>query len=1460
MVAESKTLPRPATRHKRRIQTPPPSPSDSDDTSGAAIPQQQDTEPSTLRVEERDQEDSLKKRLRLFADNNGQVQRMNSRYNECAVQEVDIESLYAQRRQQFAKHGRSHSDSSRAFVSSASSPGSRRDRNSIFSIFRWFRKESKSDDFDEEFAPSAPPSPQLIKGYSSSCGSVDTLFSTATASSFAFVQPALYRPFGGGIQPEKRIITGPETETYRKRLRQRDRIRELDKHLTLKKKYNLFGSDTLHRSADDVNFKHYFLNKSLDSFKVNDFSPGSKNSTLNRKKRKAPPPPVVEEKSKEPSCANSLENNKENKDINNDLETANVNIVVLRPHHRRTVSDSAQNRKSFVHVKGKRKAPPPPINNNIEVKIENEEVVETQSLGRKKRHAPPPPSEIVEDNGTNLDTDRYLNAEEKLRLIENIAKLQAHADRQTLLVSSPPASPTVRNKMSHTVFNDSLKLERGVLKANKTEVQSSEMKPSTPTPVSPRPWYKRNMVNKEKSLEKKSDKSKIEDWMPEVAIARTSVISQDTNSVSSSSSNNSSSFRLSSIFSRFEKPEEKRKSQISMLVNISELDREAAEIVQREHEKEKAIMAAEDAKYYTAIEEPPNDPNEPPILEIISKENKADETGESTRKTGARELISLFNSITNVTKVTVNSAFFSKDGPSIFTKEGVEKRFSASGVSAKTAEEKTKESFSKINGYKTETVTVETKETYLGSPGFGRRLKLFRQDIKDTESSSEDASPQVVIEEVEEDFDPEKSRTQAMYEANRIRKHLTPSPTIPTIAEMSESITSIATSPGSTLNARETENSVKPTPVEQSTVSTTSKSNALQTTTSEPQATKPTMNYSIWTCPRCTLENPRWRVTCEACDMWRPAVRRDVIDKLTNANMGSTIAVNVIKAGKPKSVSAIKSLTYQVVAQDVSHDSVAKERNNVIKAVNPKSASAITSLTSQVVAQDITHVSRSSIAKESIKVMKAENPKSVSANKSLTSEVVAQDIPDVSHDNLARESTIDVKSTNSSVNSSANPFSSVFANCSKSEISKPITVSGLLSNSSYKPKEPLLSDSEKFKPSKSPRLISARTSLTNKGPSAVLNSVSKPFVLQKECKTHSETVSDTVNTMEVPNLSSHTNTNETELEEVRKARLAFFQKDSSVERKEEDEMNNESSQIRSLNQAKIDTLFSIASKGSLATNEEERRKIKEILKEMKDSLPKKSKQNKSEAGSSKVDTKPGVVKTDNIQISISPTTDTSNAARLGAIKKSTVQNVSPSSNVLKSLLNGKSNDGKRSEVYLVKTETVIEEVKVKAKDGYKNPKISTSVQTNGIIRQVEPLESSSVVSNEAAKSVAGKPPTPKVTRKEVLVPVTVEEHVIKNGATHTTTSKEQRKMGIGNFELIRPRDFAGIEATKTGNEVKAVHFYANIPSTRNEDLTAVSTSSSSSESSEITQLTAQLTKPKGLADFKGNFVKRKLFI
>ncbi|XP_046676414.1 uncharacterized protein LOC124364747 isoform X3 [Homalodisca vitripennis] len=1391
LVAEG---PRPAIRHKRRIPTPPPSPTPPEPDDSTTEQDQ-----TTLRVEERDQEDSLKKRLRLFTENNGQSRRMNGQYNECS--DVVIDSLYAQRRQQFTKHGRSQSDSSHAFISSASSSGSRRERSStsaIFSIFRWFRKDGKSDEFDAEFAPSAPPSPQLIRNFSSSCGSVDTLFSTATASSFAYVHPALYRPFGAANPPEKRILAGPETETYRNRLKQRDRIRELDKNLTLKKKYHLFGSGTLHRSADDVNVRHLYLNNSLDSLKVNEVSPGSKNSTLGRKKRKAPPPPLIEEKLKENSLPIRLEDNNENESRNIEKHDPSSKINLNKPRHRRTVSDSAKDRKSFVHVKGKRKAPPPPpaVNSvsDKEERTANHEVLGTQSLGRKKRHAPLPPLDI--SSGERVDNkftpQGCLTPDEKQRLIDNIAKLQAAADRRSLLLSTPPASPTQSSKMSHTVCNDSLKLEKGVLKANKTEVQSPETKPFTPTPVSPRPWYKRNIINKEKSLEKKKDKSKIDDWMPEIAIARGNVITQDTNPshVNDSSSNNSNggnnSYRLSSIFSRFEKPEEKRKSQISMLVNISELDREAAEIVQREQEREKALLAAHDAKFYNSIV--PLETNTKPELEIEVVEEKVVE--DPPKRSGARELISLFNAIGSVTKVTVNSAF-TKEGPSIFTKEGIEKRFSISGDTVKTSEEKVvKETVTKSNGYKMETVIVETKESFSGSPGIKRRRNVFHQDDSGSSSSSEAATPKVVIEEIE-DFDEEKSKTQVLYEANKIRKHHSPSPSIPTIAEMSESVSSVATSTGSTINDGARSVSTTPTPI----IKPAADVNEIR----GPQA-QPSKNYSIWTCPRCTLENPRWRVTCEACDMWRPAVRRDVIDKLTNANMGATIAVNVIKGGESNSTSVVKTSTPQT---------------------EPKIVSSVIS---------------------------------------------------------DKEPRVEIKTRALADRTTVNSNGSKLLSSSKTEHLKPLTVSGLLSND-YKTTESSVLEKDKVT-SKVNGAIATRLSslsetsqgvskLAGNNSSVAIKDENKPtgkssssvlITKKTDTPTSSKTETPIDSKTKIP-INSKTETpassnTESDMDEVRRARLAFFQKSQSNENKNEEGAGKMEVSRPSINQAKIDALFTIASKGSLATNEEERLRVKEILKEMKNSLPKKTNQHKSVSGQGNVsnmkediNVKENINKKDNTSITSTPDSSR-DAVRLGAIKKSTVQTpaASASSGTKKESVE-KSQNNKKAEIYLVKTETVIEEIKVKGKDGVKTPKMSTSVQTNGVVRKIEP--NLSVTNGEGAKSVTGKPPTPKAARKEIIVPVTVEEHVVKDDVVHVKSSKEPRKIGIGTFELIRPRDFASIEATKMGVDVKApIHVYANIPRTHNDDSSADSTSSSSSESAEISQLTAELTKPKGLADFK----------
>uniref|UniRef100_A0A0A9YVE1 CAP-Gly domain-containing linker protein 1 n=2 Tax=Lygus hesperus TaxID=30085 RepID=A0A0A9YVE1_LYGHE len=253
-------------------------------------------------------------------------------------------------------------------IHSSRSGGSRRDRTSgIFSFFRWFKKE-KSEDSEEESPPS-PSSPVLRRANGSITGSVDTLFSTATTRSFAFVQPSHYRPYGAANPPEIRICPGPETNTYRNRIRQRDLLRQKEQNISLREKYRLYASETLPRSVDRIN--------EISGAQHTTSPSGSNNSTIRRQKRPAPPPPVVKSNStSEKSLPITLANEVNDQDIGR--------------QHRRTLSEPSPTR--YVkpcHVKGKRKAPPPPNNSNNTAQSRPSD--RTLSLQRKKRRAPPPP-------------------------------------------------------------------------------------------------------------------------------------------------------------------------------------------------------------------------------------------------------------------------------------------------------------------------------------------------------------------------------------------------------------------------------------------------------------------------------------------------------------------------------------------------------------------------------------------------------------------------------------------------------------------------------------------------------------------------------------------------------------------------------------------------------------------------------------------------------------------------------------------------------------------------------------------------------------------------------------------------------------------------------------------------------------------------------------------------------------
>lgn len=1272
------------------------------------------------------------KHIEVKTPNHGgvQLERMNEFHVQakCDVQDDDssYEDAAATVDSLCSDQSRQHFSEKSIFPANTDS-GSRREKTAsgFFSFLRWFRRgkdgndnceEVRSGDFAKGVSGQTVPSlPELIRSTSSSCGSIDTLFSTATVNSFAFVAPSSYRPFGSASQPDKRIAVGPDTDTYKDRLHQRDQFRELDRNLTLRKKYNLFGSGTLVRSGVITpNPSPLVERKDKDApdqvISTHSLTPESRNSTFGKKKRKAPDPPRADFSDSLPNSLDKCRSKSKSMD-NGDP------VAVRKPRHRRTVSDSAKDKRAgaYCHVKGKRRAPQPPApcSNSEQEGGSTLERFRCQfsSFGRKKRPAPQPPEENIkkQDSKESWATHSYqerskstigqLSPEEKERLIANIAKLKAHADKKTMSFLD---STDMNSGCPHeqVVCNDSLKLERGVLKPNKelpkVDTASSESKAA---PVSPRPWYKRSLANKDglgglkrdifKSLEKKKDREKErqEEWMPEVGIPR--VVGTGLSSDGNSCSSTSSKFNIFARLDRSDdkkKESDKRKSQVSMLANISELDREAAEIVQKEQAREQALLAAQDAKFYSHPDVP--------VMGNFSGEV------EVPKRSSARELISLFNAISNVTKVTVNSTFFSKEGSSFFSREGIEKRFSFMGESVHTTEQRV------VVGEKT-FQQQETNQTSVTDPSSLSVSSLDAEKCKRSADSTRitgtsNSASDVALEEVEDDVE-KSSRSRVMYEANKSRRHHSPSPSIPTIAEQSESASSVATTPASTLDPHPGSNR---------------DSGNIPAAGLTPDALQHAKRVTIWSCPRCTLENPRWKVTCDACGRWRPSVLDEKPD--------------VSKCYEP----------FQRPTSPL-HDTKKPTTNKV----------------------------------QLIKMELSKKGKGINWEEELKRYLPPNELQIVRKDKNITKQSSDSKYLG-------------MENCAK------VSVDGVQIDSSIHSQNEAVLGNDVGK-TKSEELLANKSKMMT-SPSTVIGGElnqekEKDINRTVEVSSGTVTVNGAEPVMEKP-----------DIDEVRKARLSFFSRTAEmndhlilsgrssalttapvIEEKVPDEVNNESVTVKK------------------QVDENEQLKLREMLKEIKNSLPKKPKRSTV-----------GVFRNQNLDVGNSLTSNehgifeakpVNDVHKLGAIKKvpqktskyepKSISNasVTSSNQESKSKFQSDIKDENKVEAILITTKTVYEDIKVK-KTG-KPMKVSTSVQTNSIMKKAE------AGGGENSKS-------------SNMVPVTVEEFSasgIKDGVLYTSLNKESRRIGKGTFELIRARDFATIEATKTSGESSSVHVYANVP-------------------------------------------------
>ncbi|XP_053986904.1 uncharacterized protein LOC128880641 [Hylaeus volcanicus] len=283
--------------------------------------------------------------------------------------------------------------------------------------------------------------------------------------------------------------------------------------------------------------------------------------------------------------------------------------------------DGAGGKSRRVHVKGKRRAPNPPVNAT--------NAHETpRNSNRRKRRAPKPP-----EKPKTPVTDGEMDVEARLD------------DGQT-------------------ISNDTLVLQRGVLLSRKEPKQEDAVPRESPPPIvgtlsaaMPRPWYKRSVFehSRESGSSKRGDvlrgSSTVE---AKEECAASSVVSSAGYSMDASLS------RLS-FFHRGGQSEErkrdtKRKSGLSILTNISELDKEAAAIVQEEQARARASMLLKSSRFVDSFEKR-NEVNEEIVQDMVASAME-----NSSPRRGTRALISKFNAISNITKVTVNANFFAKGG------------------------------------------------------------------------------------------------------------------------------------------------------------------------------------------------------------------------------------------------------------------------------------------------------------------------------------------------------------------------------------------------------------------------------------------------------------------------------------------------------------------------------------------------------------------------------------------------------------------------------------------------------------------------------------------------------------------------------------------------------------------------------------------------------------------------------
>ncbi|CAB0036540.1 unnamed protein product [Trichogramma brassicae] len=278
-----------------------------------------------------------------------------------------------------------------------------------------------------------------------------------------------------------------------------------------------------------------------------------------------------------------------------------------------------------VHVKGKRKAPDPPVTVSqprVELDVAGAIVSDKLRRGsgvrRKRRPAPKPPGYGGQDN--DKDT---LSSEASYNDMDSVLILQ---DFQT-------------------ISNDTLVLRRGVLLSKKDLESNADTSKQESIPkvgiIMPRPWYKRNDGSRESSI--KRGNGDVLRQLPSPTKLEPVKTIENTASASNSFNFENSLQKLGLLNRDNDKKANKESKRVSILTNISELDREAAAIVREEQARHRASLILQAVRLNDEFKRRMED-NEDIVQEIVNASIDA-----SPRRT-TRALMPRFNGFGSITR------------------------------------------------------------------------------------------------------------------------------------------------------------------------------------------------------------------------------------------------------------------------------------------------------------------------------------------------------------------------------------------------------------------------------------------------------------------------------------------------------------------------------------------------------------------------------------------------------------------------------------------------------------------------------------------------------------------------------------------------------------------------------------------------------------------------------------------